>query len=250
MSPLFQLLLLASLGSFVGLLGGIVMLSSKKWSNVLEHHAISFAAGVMITVALVGILPESVEFIDHEAYVAVLITFLATFLFERLFLGIHHHDEHEGCASHTSSIPSVLLGDTIHNFIDGIAIGVSFLVSPGLGLVTAISTFLHEVPHEIADFGIFLKAGWKKSRIILVNIISAAVTLVGALTIYFFPVSDYLIGILLAVAAGIFLYLGASDFLPQTRDHDHEGSKIKGILPLILGALIMLAVMEIVPHGH
>jgi len=250
MSPLLQLLLLASLGSFVGLLGGIVMLSSKKWSNALEHHAISFAAGVMITVSLVGILPESVEFIGHTAYVAILLTFLATFLFERLFLGIHHHDEHQGCSTHKTSVPGVLLGDTIHNFIDGVAIGVSFLVSPGLGLVTAVSTFLHEIPHEIADFGILLKAGWDKRRIILVNVISASITLAGALTIYFFPVSNYLIGVLLAVAAGIFLYLGASDFLPQTRDHDREGSKIKGIFPLILGALIMLAVMELVPHGH
>lgn len=249
MTPLLQLLLLALMGSFLGLVGGIVMLMNKKWSNVLEHYAISFAAGVMITVALVGILPESAELIGHTAYVAVLLTFLATFLFERLFFGIHHHDEHKGCSDHKSSVPAVLLGDTIHNFIDGVAIGVSFLVSPGLGLVTATSTFLHEIPHEIADFGILLKAGWRKRNIILINIFSASITLLGALTIYLFPVSGYLIGILLAVAAGIFLYLGASDFLPQTRDHDHEGSKIKAILPLILGALIMLAIMELVPHG-
>ena len=146
------------------------------------------------------------------------------------------------------SIPLVILGDTIHNFIDGVAIAATYLINPGLGVVTTISTFLHEVPHEIGDFGILLKAGWKKSSIILVNVVSASTTLAGAAFVYFFASGEVIIGTLLAIAAGLFLYLGASDFLPHI--HENGISRKKGVLALLLGVLLMLASFSVVPHSH
>ena len=103
----------------------------------------------------------------------------------------------------------VMAGDTIHNFVDGVAIGASFVVSPVLGAITAFSTFLHEVPHEIGDFGILLKAGWRRRNILLTNIISALATLIGAFLVYLMPVGDHILGVFIAIAAGLFLYLGA-----------------------------------------
>lgn len=175
---------------------------------------------------------------------------MGVYIFEHLFFGIHHHGEEDG---HTheikkSSVGLVIFGDTIHNFIDGVAIGAGFLINPNLGWVTAFSTFLHEVPHEIGDFGILLKAGWTRSKILVVNIISALMTVVGAFTVYFFSHSETLNGTLMAISAGVFLYLGASDFLPKIKDQNN--SKLKSILPLIIGAGIIMATILLLPHEH
>jgi zinc and cadmium transporter len=248
MYDLVQLFLLALLGSLIALAGGVIFLYNKTWSNALEKHSIPFAAGVLITVALLGLLPEASEMIGEKAFLVILISFFCAFLFERLCVDIHHHEHTHPGQSYRASIPLVIVGDTIHNFIDGVAIGASFLINPGLGLVTALSTFLHEIPHEIGDFGILLKAGWKKTDIIAVNIISASLTIVGAFSIFIFAENTAVIGTLLSISAGIFLYLGAIDFLP----HIDEGykSKVNSIIPLTIGILIMVATLMAVPHEH
>jgi len=165
MSEVLNLFLLALLGSVIALFGGVVFLFNRRLSSVLEKYSVPFAAGVLVTVSLLGLIPESEHEIGEMAHWIVLASFLGVYLFEHLFFGIHHHgdeDEHHK-EIEESSIGLVLFGDTIHNFIDGVAIAASFMISPNLGFITALSTFLHEVPHEIGDFGILLKAGWKRS---------------------------------------------------------------------------------------
>ncbi len=244
-----NLLLLALLGSVIALFGGVIFLFNRKLSNVLEKYSVPFAAGVLVTVSLLGLIPESEHEIGELALWLVLFSFLGVYLFEHLFFGIHHHgdedDHHKEIKQ--SSIGLVIFGDTIHNFIDGIAIGASFMISPGLAFVTALSTFLHEVPHEIGDFGILLKAGWSRARILNVNIISSLMTVVGAFAIYFLNENKYINGSLMAVSAGIFLYLGASDFLPKIKEG--STSKVKSILPLLLGSGIIILTLLLVPHG-
>lgn len=248
MPELVNLFLLAFLGSIIALLGGVIFLFKESWSKFLSQNSVPFAAGVLITVSILGLLPEAVDLIGENTFLIVLITFFAVYLFENLFFEVHHHDEHQHSRSYKSAVPLVIVGDTIHNFIDGVAIGASFLVNPGLGLVTAISTFLHEVPHEIGDFGILLKAAWKRRDIIVINVISASATIVGAFTLFAFPENPALLGILLAISAGMFLYLGASDFLPHIEKP--EGGKLKAILPLVLGVVIMVATLVSIPHSH
>lgn len=248
MENLLYILFLSLFGSVVALAGGVIFLYYKKWSESLEINSMPFAAGVLITVSILGLMPEAVDAIGETAFSIVLITFFAAYLFEQVFFDLHHHDDIRYEGIQKSSVPLVVVGDTIHNFIDGVAIGASFLAAPGLGVVMAISTFLHEVPHEIGDFGILLKAGWKKKNIILVNIASALLTLVGAFLIYFFSTGEQLIGLLLAVSAGIFLYLGASDFLPKI--HGHKGNRAKAIIPLMIGILAMAITLMVIPHSH
>ena len=244
----FQLFLLALLGSVIALFGGFVFLFNRRLSGLLERHSIPFAAGVLVTVSLLGLLPESEHIIGENAFWIVAVSFLGAYLFEHFFFVIHHHEDGEHVKGMEFPIPLVIIGDTIHNFIDGVAIAASFFISPGLGLVTAISTFLHEVPHEIGDFGILLKAGWKKGKIVVVNILSSLTTILGAFLIYFFSESESLNGTLMAVSAGIFLYLGASDFLPKIeKDEKH---RFRSIIPLILGASLMIAIFLLVPHEH
>lgn len=248
---LLYLLLQALIGSLIALFGGIVFLYNRRLSSVLEKYSVPFAAGVLVTVSILGLIPEAEHEIGEFAHWVVLFSFLGVYIFEHLFFGIHHHDEDEGHHHDnikTSSVGLVIFGDTIHNFIDGVAIGAAFLIDPNLGLIVALSTFLHEVPHEIGDFGILLKAGWKRSKILVVNIISATMTIVGAFSVYLFNHNESFNGTLMAISAGVFLYLGASDFLPKINS---EGkNKLKSILPLILGSVIIIATILLLPHDH
>lgn len=247
MSDLVNVLLLSLLGGVVALVGGTIFLFVKKWSVVLTRYSVPFAAGVLVTVALIGLLPEVVHEIGEKGFLIVLVTFFGAYLFEQFACSLHHHDhEHKKDLSCSTSVPLVIVGDTIHNFIDGVAIAAAYLVNPGLGMVAAVSTLLHEIPHEIGDFGILLKAGWRKRKILVVNLASSLFTVVGALAVYFMNFSEEMIGGLLAVAAGMFLYLGASDFLP----HADEGvSKKRSVLVLLLGALVMYGALSVVPHS-
>ncbi len=245
-----NLLSQALLGSVIALFGGVIFLYNRKLSSVLEKYSVPFAAGVLVTVSILGLIPEAEHMLGESTYWIVLVSFLGVYIFEHLFFGIHHHGEEDGHAHEIkkSSVGLVIFGDTIHNFIDGVAIGAGFLINPNLGWVTAFSTFLHEVPHEIGDFGILLKAGWTRSKILVVNIISALMTVVGAFTVYFFSHSETLNGTLMAISAGVFLYLGASDFLPKIKDQNN--SKLKSILPLIIGAGIIMVTILLLPHEH
>ena len=247
MSDLTNILLLSLLASVIALVGGVVFLKVDKWSSALTKYSTPFAAGVMITVAFLGLLPEAVDVLGHKAFGISLMALIGAYLFENGLFDLHHHDHEDDHSHHHTSVPLVIIGDTIHNFIDGVAIAAAYLVSPSLGLITAISTFLHEVPHEIGDFGILLKAGFSKKKVFLVNLFSALSTVLGALTIYFFATGDQLPGILLAVAAGMFIYLGASDFLPRANE-GIEKSKAVGVL--LLGVALMYLTLSIVPHSH
>lgn len=248
MSEILQLFLLALLGSIIALFGGVVFLYNRSLSRSLQKHSIPFAAGVLITVSLLGLIPESFEQIGESSLLIVLFSFFISYFFEHFLIEIHHHEEarHHHRSHMEYSIPLVVVGDTIHNFIDGIAIAASFIVSPGLGLVTAFSTFLHEVPHEIGDFGILLKSGWKRGRILGINAVSASFTIVGAFLTLAVAESHEFVGMMMAVSAGIFLYLGTIDFLP----HISRGysDKVKSIIPLVLGIGIMWATLVFVPH--
>lgn len=243
------LLIQALIGSLIAILGGVVFLYNRRLSSILEKYSVPFAAGVLVTVSVLGLIPEAQHEIGEMALWLVLFSFLAVYIFEHLFFGIHHHDDNEDGHHHaikSSSVGLVIFGDTIHNFIDGVAIGAAFLIDPSLGLVVAFSTFLHEVPHEIGDFGILLKAGWEKSKILLVNIVSSLMTVVGAFSVYFLNPNETFNGILMSVSAGIFLYLGASDFLPKINSDGKN--KFKSILPLLLGSGIIIATILLLPH--
>jgi len=247
-SDLINIILLSLFGGVIGLSGGIVFLSFQKFSKLLAKYSIPFASGVLITVSFLGLIPESVHLVGETAFIVMLLSFLGSYFFEMFAFDLHHHDHDDGGHHHShGSAPLVIIGDTIHNFVDGVAIAAAYLVNPGLGLITAVSSFLHEVPHEIGDFGILLKKGYSKKSIILINLFSALFTVLGALVIYYFGADTPLPGYLLAIAAGMFIYLGASDFLPKATD---DVDKKKAVGMLLLGAAIMYLSMSAVPHEH
>ena len=249
---LINILLLSLVGSIAGLAGGVFFLLNKKFAKVLCKFAVPFAAGVLLGASLLHLLPEAVEHLGQTGYMVTLIALLSSFLFEQYLANLHHHEETEHTLEHHATIPLVIFGDTIHNFIDGVAIAAAYLANPAFGLVIALATFLHETPHEIGDFGVIVSMGWTRKKTFWANFLSALATFPGALFVYFIARdATNIIGILLGVSAGIFLYLGASDFLPEVRK-----SK-KGILPwkkftlLIAGVLIMYLITRLpIVHNH
>lgn len=244
MNNLFPILLLALLGSVCGLIGGGFFLINKRFSEKLSAYAIPFAAGVLLTVSLTHLIPESIEMSPLAPFI-VLVAFLSSFLFEEVFTNIHHHAGHSHPARSHGSIPLVLIGDSIHNFIDGVTIAAAYMIDPNVGILVALATFLHEVPHEIGDFGVLMAHGWSAKSAFMANLFSALVTVIGAvLTVVLSDIFSPVIFIFLSVSAGIFLYLGASDFLPDI-SRLKRGNRWAKIFSLLLGVIIMLVVSSI-----
>lgn len=249
-NSVINLILLSLVGSVAGLVGGIIFLLKRNWSKKLSFYAIPFAAGVLLSVSLLHLIPESVEIMGDGAYLYILFSFLGAFIFEKYFASLHHHEEHSDTLQ-KSTIPLVIFGDTIHNFIDGVAIAAAYLAAPGLGLTVALSTFLHETPHEIGDFGVLISRGWSRKKTFIANLLSAMATIPGALIVfYFFPnAGEENIAWLLAIAAGIFLYLGASDFLPEVGEHDNKRDTLIKVILVIVGVIAMYS-MSFIFNTH
>lgn len=248
MHPLVAILLLSLSGSVLGLLGGAAFLVSKKLSRNLSHLAIPFAAGVLITTSIVHLIPESIEASGQLGSFVILVSFFVAFFFEEFFANMHHHEGHAHVGPNHGSVPLVLFGDTIHNFIDGVAIAAAYMVDPKLGVVVALATFLHEIPHEVGDFGVLLSAGWSKMNTLLANLFSALVTVLASVITYVF--ADQItpsLGVLLGISAGVFLYLGASDFLPDLAASKGKSRTSKWAF-MLLGIFLILAVTFFVPE--
>lgn len=247
-SPLVAILALAFLGSIAGLIGGVVFLLKENWAKSLSKFAVPFAAGVLLSVSLLQLLPEAVDEIGEAGFRYVLLALLFSFFFEQFFAHLHHH-EHRHDTMRKASVPLILFGDTIHNFIDGVAIAAAYLTDPFFGLVVALAAFLHETPHEIADFGVLMSAGWSRRKTFLSNLFSASATFPGALFV-FYVIRDAqeTIGILLAISAGVFLYLGASDFLPEVGEEEGISAWKKFAL-LVAGVLIIYLLGLISPEA-
>ncbi len=222
---LWQIVGFSALGSIGGLLGGILLaLRKKPFSHGTSLLMISFAAGVMLATAFLDILPEA----GNVVWWAVLAGVVFLFLLEKSLIWYHHHGD--DCDSHAPVL--ITVGDTLHNFIDGVVMGATFLASPATGMITALAIMAHEIPHEMADFGVMLSLGWSRAKVILTNILSASVSVIGAVGVYYFGVGTYL-PLLLSFAGGMFIYLACSDLIPELH-HAHKKGPVTNNLSQII----------------
>jgi len=243
-----QILLATFLGSVVSLGGGVLLLWREQLAKRFALTLVGFAAGSLMAASFFELIPDVLEIreVSYQSLAFALISgILIFFLFEKFLKWYHCHDQ-EKCDYHTFS-GAVLFGDALHNFVDGISIALSFLLSPAAGVTTAIAVFAHEIPQEIGDFGVLLHAGYSRARVFWYNVLTALTALGGAVLGYLLPLSSLLIGILLAFIAGSFLYIAVSDLLPELR---HRTSKVEGehILSIILGVLMVWAVGIFLPE--
>lgn len=247
MSLFTYVVLFSLLGGVVSLAGGIGMLANK---TKLQKHAgvlTAFAAGVLITISILDLLPETFELGNPQmAGMSVLIGVLLLFVMEKMSVWFHHHHEPHGNAP---EITGVFLGDSLHNFIDGLAIGAAFLVSIPAGIATSVAVGMHELPQEIADFSLYIKAGVSKKKTLIMNVTSSFATLIGSLGVFF--MGDLIEGIevyILGLAAGMFLYIALADLIPEL----HETiEKDKGKIQLMMFFVgIGIAYLSLILLGH
>lgn len=248
MNEFLLLIVLAFCGSIAGLIGGVVLLIKKDWGTILSQYSVPFAAGVLLSVSILHLIPEAHHSFGEPAFLVVLLAFLGAFLFEQYFAHLHHHEEKKGTLSH-SSIPLIIFGDTIHNFIDGVTIAAALSTNVTFGVVVSLASFLHETPHEVGDFGVMISRGWSRKKTMIANTLSAMATFPGAIIAYYFLADSHdKVGFLLAISAGVFLYLGASDFLPEIEECGKRSGMGKKIALVFLGVAVMYVLSLFTPE--
>jgi len=254
MPILAYILLFTFLGSIGALIGGLILLSREKFALKVSHYLASFAAGVLLASAFFDLLPEAThegEKAEINVFFWALMGILLFFAIERFIHWFHHHEEyHEHEKESQSTIPLIIIGDTTHNFVDGIVIAATFLVDIQLGIVTALAVAAHEIPQEIADFGLMLHKGLSRMRIILVNVLSASAAFLGALITYAFGnfLHAYL-PIALAATAGFFIYIAASDLIPEIHYEKRRGVALAKTVLLFLGVLVIWLSLAFLEEG-
>lgn len=253
MSTLAYILIFTLIGSIVSLVGGVLLILREKVALKASHFVASFAAGTFLGAAFLDLLPEALhegEKLGINIPLWVLIGMIFFFLLERFIHWFHHHDEHHDTKEESkTTVPLIIIGDTLHNFIDGVVIAATFLVSIPLGIATTLAVAAHEIPQEIGDFGLLLHKGVPKKKIIIINIISASAAFLGAIITYFLGnILENYIPILLAITAGFFIYIAASDLIPEIHHEKRRGYAIIETALLILGIVLIGLSVSFLEH--
>jgi len=250
MDLLFLWIIIASLvGSIFAMCGGVLLLINERIAKKLSLHLLSFAAGSLLGAALFELIPESLEISANNELVFASVAFgvMLFFVLEKILNFYHCHDK-ELCDIHDFSI-TVIIGDAFHNFLDGIAIAISFLISIPTGIATTAAVFFHEVPQEISDFGILLHNGYSRWKTFKYNFLAALGTPIGAILGYMLKDSiEPYIPILLGAAAGSFIYISISDLIPELR-HKAGVKEFSHILIMIAGLVVIWTIGNLIPEA-
>ena len=212
---------------------------------------VSYAIGALLGAAFLEIIPHAMEHGDpHRMATTLLAGILGFFFLEKLVLWRHCHHDH--CEAHEAQAPAhdhgrsgllILVGDTFHNFVDGVLIAAAFMQSTELGIVTALAIIAHEIPQEVGDYLILLHSGYSKARALAFNLLSSLATLVGALLAYFaLSALTEWIPTLLGLAAASMIYVAVADLIPSLHKRTELRATIQQMLLIGLGvASIVIA---------
>jgi len=244
----YALLATASI-SLVSLIGILALSLRHKTLEKILLFLVAFSAGTMLGSSFFHLLPESLEFLPAQlTFQLAFLSLVVFFLIEKI---LHWHHCHKAdCHTHSLGYMN-LIGDGLHNFIDGLLIAATFSVSIPLGIAATIAIIAHEIPQEIGDFGVLLHAGFSKKKAILFNLVSALAAVFGAgVGILLIEQVAELSKYLLPIAAGGFLYIGAADLLPELRKETNRARLIGLVLVFLLGAGLMQGLQLATPHTH
>jgi len=199
--------------SLVSLVGIFTLLIKHKYLDKIIFTLVSFAMGSLLGAAFLDLLPESFEASGHLDFAFVLFGILLFFIVEKFLFWYHCHKDN--CEVHTFSYMS-LIGDAIHNFMDGMIIATAFITNISLGIVTTIAIIMHEIPQELGDFGILCHGGFTKKKALFYNFLSALTAFLGAIIVCIFSVQcESAVHIILPFAAGGFIYIACTDLMPE-----------------------------------
>lgn len=247
MSLLSWILLFSLLGGALSVIAAAVFLLLPEALRMrLLPHAVSFAIGALLGAALLGLLPHALESFGgndfHSITGTLLLGLFGFFLLEKLVLWRHCH--HEQCEVHVPENSDhhhpaagtlILIGDGLHNFIDGVLIAAAFLTDLHLGIVTSLAVAAHEIPQEVGDFAVLLHSGFSTRKAFLFNLLSSLTTIIGALLAYYsFKDLEPVLPYVLAVAAASFIYIAVADLIPGLHKRVEFSATVKQML--LIGA--------------
>lgn len=252
MSLLTWIIIFSLLGGVLSvILAASFLLLSDKVRAGLVPHLVSFAIGSLLGAAFLGLLPHALSSpsVDdfHPLFLTVLLGLLSFFLLEKLVLWRHCHSDH--CEAHSGLEHAenkeatglmVLLGDGMHNFVDGVLIAAAFMTDTHLGIVTALAIAAHEIPQEVGDFVVLLHSGFSRGKALLFNVLASLTTIVGALLAYW-SLSDMqeVLPYVLAVAASSFIYIAVADLIPGLHKRAEARQTIQQVSLIAAGVLLI-----------
>jgi len=223
-----------SILSFVGII--TLVISGSLFQRILLL-LVAFSAGVLMGGAFIHLMPESMEKMESmRAFMLLLTGFSSFFLLERFLMWRHCHERE--CDVHSFTYLN-LIGDGLHNFIDGVIIAAGYLTSISVGIVTTLAVAMHEIPQELGDFAVLVYGGFSKIRALFFNFISAITAVLGAAMGYFLIPSPDAVAYILPFAAGNFLYIASSDLIPELHKEISLRRSVQSFIMFIFGICLM-----------
>lgn len=256
MSVLAWILLASLLGGALSVLAAAVFALNARANWV--HWLISYAIGALLGAAFLEVLPAAVTSSGDATTSTTIVLggILVFFILEKLVIWRHCHIEsceghephghaHGHAHDHGRSGLLILVGDTFHNFVDGVLIAAAFMEDVRLGAVTALAIIAHEIPQEVGDFVILLHSGYSKARALAYNLLSSLATLVGGLLAYYgLSAAQGAVPVMLALAAASMIYVAVADLIPGL----HKRTELRATVAQV--ALILLGIASIVAGHH
>lgn len=248
--------------------GGLIAISVASWLAYRVfarylHHMVSLSVGVLLSVALLHLLPEAFESAQadvHTLFGLMLASLIGFFVLEKIALlrHSHHHEDdghhhHKGHDRHEAGRGGVLIliGSSLHNLCDGVLVAAAFLTDPLLGLLTAASIIVHEVPHKLGDFVVLINAGLQRKRAFGLILFTSLCTAIGGGVGYFvLQEAQNLVPYVLVIAASSFLYISVADLMPQMHERVTLADAVPQLLLVGIGVVIIYGVTSFMHHGH
>lgn len=261
---LFYIILSGILICSCSIFASAILLLNESLLKKVIFPLVSLSSGVLLGSAFLFLIPEGVELLGNNQYVffLILLGFLSFFFLEDLLEWHHCHgtiNEHKHLDIYNDKENHKLkehklgwlitFSDLIHNSIDGATIAATFMISPTLGFMATLSTFLHELPQEIGDVGILIHSGFSKKKSFLVNLFSQFSFFVGAFLVYIFD-SKELVNVLIPFTAGVFIYISAVDLVPEIKKSHSLREKLFHSLFFVGGIVFIYFIMSHLHHSH
>ena len=237
-------------GIFSAIAAALFLLFPDRIRTAMLPHFVSFAIGALLGAAFLALIPHTlsagsgIEF--HQLGLTLLIGILVFFLMEKLVLWRHCHEH--ACEGHTltehqhsqAAGTLVLIGDAIHNIVDGVLIAAAFMTDFHLGVITTLAVAAHEIPQEVGDFAILLSSGYSRSKAFLFNVLASITTVIGALVAYFsLNLAQHAVPYILAIAASSFIYIAVADLIPGLHKHVAFRETVRQIALIIAGIVVI-----------
>ena len=261
MSLLLWIILFSIIGGVLSATAAAVfLLFPDRLRDALLPHFVSFAIGALLGAAFLALIPHAmrdsaIEF--HQLGLTLLVGLLGFFLMEKLVLWRHCHEH--SCEAHSPHLPEhappftpteqqrkaaagslILIGDGIHNMVDGVLIAAAFMTDVHLGIITSLAVAAHEIPQEVGDFAVLLHSGFSRSKAFFYNVLASVTTVIGALIAYW-SLQDALqvIPYVLAIAASSFIYIAVADLIPGLHKRIEFTETLRQISLIIAGVVVI-----------